>query len=119
MGSDDKGLAYDPGLLFTTGLRVFFHSARDIPTHPFAVWPSDWFASATGGEYGSAAGLSIWKDSPTTSMPTPIGPSRDNFAVDILAPLSPGHVVLAARIVADKRAYFTTGKNPGADEDDP
>jgi len=26
---------------------------------------------------------------------------------------------LAARTVADKRAYFTTGKNPEAFEDDP
>jgi hypothetical protein len=110
MGSDEKGLAYDPGLLFTSGLRVFFHSARDIRT-----------PSAKGGVYGSAARpkLSIWKDSPTTSMPTVIGRSRDNFSVDIRALFSLGRLVLAARIVTDKRAYFTIGKNPGADEDDP
>ena len=73
MGSDEKGLAYDPGLLFTTGLRVFFHSARDI--------------------YGSAARtLSVWKEIPATSTATAIGRSGDNFSVGILI-LVLGHVV--------------------------
>jgi len=53
-------------------------------------------------------------------VPTGIERSRDNFSLDILARLSLlRHLALAARTVADKRAYFTTGKNPEAFEDDP
>jgi hypothetical protein len=37
MGTDEKGLAYDPGLLFTTGLLGFFHCTRDIRTQPSDV----------------------------------------------------------------------------------
>ena len=48
-----------------------------------------------------------------------MGRSPDNFSVDICALFSLGRLELAARIVTGKRSYFTIGKNPGADEDDP
>jgi hypothetical protein len=96
MGSDEKGLAYDPGLLFATGLRNFFHCARDIRIQPSAV--SRWFASAKGDVYGSAARtlLSVWKEIPTMSTATAIGRSGDNFSLDILPRLYSEHVVCSA-----------------------